>query len=155
MLKKTVLTIVLLTACLWCLVLVASAGSGPPETAQPGGAPSSPPTPSAAGSYALVAPVEALMHLQDYCFGRVRDLVVDEQAEDRFEEMEAQAFGLAELCNLNAYRAEHDDYRNWAMTARDASLKIAAAAKQKDVEQVKSLSRDIQKTCKACHDKYD
>lgn len=141
MAQRTALTLVLLGACIWCMVLVARA-----DSAQQGAA--------AAGDYKPVASVHALMVGQDEQFGKIRELIVDESAEDRFEHLQVAAEILAELCNINAHRAEHDDYREWAAGARSASLELAKAAKSKDAEQFKPLSKQIQIHCRDCHDKY-
>ena len=82
------------------------------------------------------------------------DDATDADAEDRFIRLRAEALILAELCNINAFRAEEDDYRAWAAEARDISLKAAEAAAKRDVDAAKALAREIKTKCRACHDKY-
>jgi len=94
------------------------------------------------------------MEGQEYHFTRIRDLIVDESAEDRLKHLQTEAQILAELCNINAFRATETDYRNWATKARDDSLKVAEAAQAANVNAAKDLVRAIQSSCRSCHDKY-
>ncbi len=141
MLTKTFMTIGLISVCIWGLVLVADAAS--PQDKQ-----------LATGPYKVVAPVNTLMIAQAQHLGQIKDLITDESAEERFETLGAQAFILAELCNLNAFRATKDDYRGWAAEARDKSLALAQAAEKNDDSNFKTLFKEIRTTCKNCHDAY-
>ncbi len=141
MFRKTALTVGLVAGCLWCLFLVARADSA--QGRAPGGDP-----------YKVVASVPSLMYAQAHHFGEFTDLIREADAEDRFLRMRLEALVLAELCNINAFRAEEDDYRAWAVEARDISLQAAEAATKRDVDAVKGFARAIKTKCRACHDKY-
>jgi hypothetical protein len=142
MLRRTTLTVALVASCLWCLLLVARADSAEDAKA------------SASSAYKPVAPVISLMHAQGHHFGRITDLIGDEKAEDRFEHLRHEALILAELCNINAYRAKETDYRDWAAQARDGLVRFAEAASDHDVGEAKTLAREVQSHCRSCHDKY-
>ena len=140
--RRTAMTVGLVAACICGGLLVARAKSA--EDAPPAPLP----------PYKAVAPVEALMHAQDLHFGRIFELIADPKAEHRFKRISDEAFVLAELCNVNAYRATESDYRGWALEARGASLAVAQAASKKDEESIKTTARAVQSTCRSCHDKY-
>ena len=141
MLRKTFLTVGLISVCVWGLVLVANAANAQNE--KPVG-----------GPYKVVAPVPSLMAAQGHHIRQIKDLVTNESAEERFENLENEAYILAELCNINAFRATKDDYRNMAVEAREHSLALALAAKKQDASNFKNLFREIRTTCKNCHDAY-
>ncbi len=142
MFRRTALTVGLAASCLWGLILVAGAANAEDNQAV------------ASKGYKIVAPVEALMDAQAQHFDQLKELILDDEAEDRFRRIRTEAFILAELCNINAYRAEKDDYRGWAEQARDSSLKMVEGAAKKDIGAVKKLTREIQDSCKACHNIY-
>ncbi|MFQ5490114.1 MAG: cytochrome c [Phycisphaerae bacterium] len=141
MLSKTFLTVGLISGCVWGLVLVAQAASVQDERL-------------ATGPYSIVAPVHALMTAQSHHLRQIKDLITNESAEERFENMENHAFVLAELCNINAFRATKADYRAWAVEARDQCLALAQAAEKKDTSRFKGLFKEIRTSCKSCHDQY-
>ncbi|MCP4249533.1 MAG: hypothetical protein GY778_21025 [bacterium] len=141
MIRKTALTVGLVAGCLWCLFSVAGADSAEGQ-------------PHAPDPYKPVAPVSSLMYAQAHHFGEFTDLIREADAEDRFMRMRMEALVLAELCNVNAFRAQEDDYRTWAAEARDVSLQAAEAASKRNADAAKGFARDLKTKCRACHDKY-
>jgi len=135
------MTVGLISVCVWGLVLVADAASAQDKQL-------------ATVPYKVVAPVNTLMIAQAQHLGQMKDLITDESAEERFVKLRVQSFILAELCNLNAFRATKDDYRGWAVEARDKSLDLARAAQKNDDSNFKTLFKEIRTTCKNCHDAY-
>lgn len=102
-------------------------------------------------AYKPVATVHSLMEVQQDYFNALKKAV---NAGEKFDEIEKHALVLAELSNVNAHQKDADDYRNWARTAREQSLKLAGAAKDKNKDLAKSTLRELHTTCGACHDKY-
>ena len=141
MFRRTALTVGLVSACLWGLLLVTGANSAPS-----GGVP--------AEGYQPVAPLSSLMRAQAAHLDRVGHLIHDDRAEDRFTTLRQEADILAELSNINAHRAPTEGYRTWAARARDQSLALARTARQGDAGLVKARTGRLRATCQGCHDAH-
>ena len=82
-------------------------------------------------AYRPVAPVEPLMEAQEDAFNVIKKQLANSEKED-FKLIRRSAFVLAELCNVNHYQNDKTDYKKWAFEARDLSVELAKAAKEKD-----------------------
>lgn len=104
-----------------------------------------------------VMPLLSLMAEQDRHFDNILDLVRDAEAADRFEKMRHEAYALAEMGNINAYHRgalRHQDYRRWATQLREYASQLAGDAERKEAGAFADIAKQINATCKACHDKY-
>lgn len=95
MFRRTALTVGLVAACLWCLLLVARADSA--VNAKAGGR----------EPYRAVAPVQTLMRVQDHHLGRIAELLAADEVEDRFQRVSAIAAGGDTGRYLNVPPPEH------------------------------------------------
>ena len=139
--KRTALSMVLVGGCIWCCGLVQRVYSEEQKA-------------DAGDCYKPVAPPHDLMEAQDQHFEEIKDLL-GQQGARRFRKLSIHANILAELCNVNQYQSEEKDYKNWAIEARDLSLKLAKAGKDKDQDAASELVREIHARCTSCHDKYN
>ena len=101
--------------------------------------------------------LHSLMDEQDRHFDNMLDLLRDANAKKRFARLDHEARALAEMANINGYHKgarEHDDYRNWAAQLKQQAIQFADLAKKKDIAAARKLAGKMNKTCKACHDKY-
>ncbi len=105
-------------------------------------------------AYKPVSPVHPLMEFQDHYFDEIKKMVNASDAKKDFKVVESSAYVLAELCNINSYQQDKEDYKKWAQEARELSLNLAKAAKDKDTDKAKGLYREIHVRCTACHDQY-
>ena len=104
-----------------------------------------------------VMSTHSLMEEQSRHFDNMLDLIRDAKARKRFERLEHEARALAEMANINGYHQrshEHDDYREWAAQLKAQAIQFADLAKKQNVDDAKKLAGQMNKTCKACHDKY-
>ncbi len=142
--RRMLLTVMLVGACVWCVGRVQRANSE--EKAAGGDA-----------GYKPVAPVEALMHAQEYHFKEIRNGLKEAAKEGKdpnFKQVQYHANVLAELCNVNHFQTDKEDYQRWAFEARDLSLELAAAAKEKKGDGFEDSIKKIYTVCTECHDKY-
>ncbi len=102
------------------------------------------------------APVAALMNGQDILFKRMRDNLDKKDAKDRIASIATDAEVLAELANVNFHHQNKADYQGWASTLRDTALALSAEAKKPTADEAKlqTLTKKLDDTCLACHDKY-
>ncbi|MFQ5494472.1 MAG: hypothetical protein ACE5EX_03745 [Phycisphaerae bacterium] len=143
MVRKTVLTITLITGCVWCLALASRADS----------AHSAP----AIGSFKPVATVESLMHGQKHYFKAINRKLRKKNSPKRNGDIAEAAEVLAELANVNRYNKDKDDYRTWATQLRDTALELAREAKKKadaSDDRMQTLLASLKSACGACHDAY-
>jgi hypothetical protein len=143
MYRRVALSLGVIGACAWCLVLVNQADSAEQPSSQ------------APQQYEIVAPVASMMYAQAYHFDQIKELAINEGAENRFPNLRHEAMILAELCNINGYRATEEDYRGWARSAKENCLKVAEAAAKQDVSNIREFIKNIQNACRDCHDKYE
>jgi hypothetical protein len=143
-LGRTMLSLVLVGASVWCLGVVQKVHSEEKEAA------------AKAEGFQPVAPVHDLMEGQEYHYKEI-DKQLKEKGKENFKLVRIHANVLAELSNVNQYQADmakEADYRKWAVEARDLSLALADAAKAKNAEKSHELYREIYTRCTNCHDKY-
>ena len=138
MFRRAALTVGLVWACLWGLLLVAGANSAPTD----GGTDR---------CYQPVAPADSLMRAQARHLERIGELI-DQEAHDRFRALQDDALILAELANVNAGRATNDSCRTWSTRARDQALALARAASRQDLVEVQARAGRLESTCQSCHD---
>lgn len=145
MTRRNLLTTAVLSSAALCLSLIARNGSAQTaESAQP-------------GPFKPVMPLLSLMVEQDRHFDRIIELVRNTDEEERFEKMRHEAYALAEMGNINGYHRgaqRHEDYRQWAGQLRDLALQLAGDAERKSADGFADKAKQINATCKACHDKY-
>lgn len=141
MIRNVVLTVCLLSACAWCLVLVARA-----DSAQ-----------DAPKAFKPVAPLESLMEGQEAQFEQIGELMADKEVRFRTNKIRLAAELLAEFANVNVHHNAKADYQGWAGTVRDLSMALATEAKKgrsADEDKMKELVKQIETNCNACHDVY-
>lgn len=139
--RQTLLSTALVGGCIWCAGLVQKVYSEEKAAA------------AAEPPFKPVSPVEPLMEAQEEQFNAIKKQLSAAGKED-FKAIERYAYVLAELCNVNHYQSEKDDYRKWAFEARDLSVALAKAAKAKEVDKAKDTFKQIYTKCGECHDKY-
>lgn len=152
-LSQTAGLVLVLGGLLWAVTLVQQAYSEEEKPAGRAVPPAGTVEPGLSAPYKPVAPVHDLMEAQDHFFSIIKQQLRARGKED-FKEIRISANVLAELCNVNQFQKDKRDYQEWATEARDASLKLAEAAKAKDAAAAGSLVREIHTSCTACHDKY-
>ena len=141
MIRNVALTVCLLSACVWCLMLVARADSAQdaPKTFKP------------------VAPIESLMEGQEVQFEQIGELIADKEVRFRTNKIRLAGELLAEFANVNIYHVAKEDYQGWATKVRDLSMALAEEAKKRrsaDEDKMKELVKQIETNCNACHDVY-
>ncbi len=102
-------------------------------------------------------PLESLMLQQDRHFGRILDLIRSDDVKDRFRKMRHEALALAEMANINGYHERsrsHADYRQWAAQLKEQAVRLGDLAAAQNIAEAKQLTKQVNNTCKACHDKY-
>jgi hypothetical protein len=109
---------------------------------------------SAGGGFKPVASVHALMEAQEHHFEEIKELLLNESAENRAKNLESEAEILAELANVNFYHKDRRDYQDWAASVRRDAVNLAKAAKAGDNSGMRELYKSINTTCNDCHDKY-
>lgn len=122
------------------------AGNG---QAQPGG--------QAGSGFQPVMPLESLMEEQDRHFEGIVELLKKPDQKDWKAKIQHEALALGEMANINGYHkgaVEHADYKDWAAQLKDQCVKLAAAGRDSKVDDAKNLTKLINGTCQACHDKY-
>lgn len=140
--RRTLLSVVLIGACIWCTGLVRKVYSEEKAAADK------------EDCFKPVAPVHDLMEGQEEHFKAI-DKQLKEKDKANFKVIRISANVLAELCNVNQYQKKEEDYRKWSVEARDLSLQLAKAAKEKDAAKAGELFREIHTRCTSCHDKYN
>ena len=142
MVRRTIVTLVLLACCVWCLAVVARADQAQSHA------------PSLV--FKPAASLHALMSGQVQHFMAIGELIADPGAKGRAGRLRVEAELLAELANVNIYHRDKTDYRGWAAELRDTSLALAAEARKKppDQDRMVSLHAKLKATCGACHDVY-
>lgn len=141
--RNAVLTAALLTACAWCVALVARADT--------------PPAPVKSDGFRPAASIASLMAGQKQQFDALVALAADPAAKGRAHKMHEAAELLAEFGNVNIYHQDAADYREWATALRDLSLQVAVEAKKRDKAdeaKIKDLVKRIDTACNDCHNKY-
>ncbi len=101
--------------------------------------------------------IHSLMKEQDRHFENMLELLRDTSAEKRFKRLTHEAKALAEMANINGYHKgsrKHDDYRAWAAQLKAQANQFAELAKSHNADDAMKLARQMNKTCKSCHDKY-
>lgn len=141
--RQTLLSTTLVGGCIWCVGMVQKAYSEEKAAVSQ----------QQATPYKPVSPVEPLMEAQEDQFNAIKKQLVAAGKED-WKLVQRHAFVLAELCNVNHYQSEKDDYRKWAFEARDLCVELAKAAKAKDAPKAKDLFKQIHTRCGQCHDVY-
>ncbi len=139
MLRRVVLSVVLMAGCIWCLALASRADGNQS---------------AAVGPFKPVAEIESIMHGKNIFFKEITEQLEKPAGEKRNQEMFESAQVLAELANVNRFNKEKDDYRNWATQLRDTALEFAASAKKAEQDKLKNLYQKMKGTCQACHDAY-
>jgi cytochrome c553 len=99
-----------------------------------------------------VSDVLPLMKSQQYHFDEIKKLLGDKEPD--IKKIENHGYALAELCNVNFYQKDKDDYKKWATEAKDLSVALAKAAADKKTDDAQKALRDIHTKCGECHDKY-
>lgn len=143
MIRRLSLTVCLMGACFWCLTLVARGAGAEGATA--------------ASAFKPVASVHSLMEGQDQHFANIMDLLDNPKAKKRAKHIVVEAEVLAELANVNIRNRDKDDYRAWATAVRDKSLELAKEADKgstADEKRLRTIYKQINDTCTACHDMY-
>lgn len=152
--RRTLLTVALVSACVWCLATVQQVYSDEKQQAA-----------DKKACFEPVAPVHDLMEAQGYHFkeitGKIRsrksdpEIKDEKQAKEDFKLMGRHAYILAELANVNQYNKDKEDYGKWAREVRDMCVELAKVAKEENVEKADKLGRAIHAKCGECHDKYE
>jgi hypothetical protein len=142
MFRRTALTVGLVAACFWGLVLVTKADSAPRGQGP------------AAEAYQPVAPLRSLMRAQATHLHRASCLARDDQAEDRFNALLQEAHILAELANVNLSNARSDTHQAWANQAGDHPLALARGVRQRDTTSATARSGALRSTCRRCHETH-
>lgn len=102
------------------------------------------------GMFKPVAPLEDLMSgIEDHF-----KALEKESGNAKSKTLKKDALVLAELFNVAKFHQSQKDYVDWATQARDALLKMPAAATKGDAAALKASVEALGKNCKACHDKY-
>lgn len=104
-----------------------------------------------------VAELESLMHGQETHYKAIAELLKNAAAPKRHHDLHVHAQVLAELANVNRHNKDKEDFRNFATQLRDLALKLAEEAEKAetaDETRLKTLFKDIENTCTACHDVY-
>ncbi len=143
--RRTLLSVMLVGGCIWCLGIVQQVYSEEKAGDKAG-----------AAVYKPVAPVEDIMHAQQYHFGEIRDQFKTKEKDKgpNFKLIRYHANVLAELCNVNHYQKDKGDYKKWADEARDLCLQLAKVAKDKESDKVQAQIKKVHAKCTECHDKY-
>lgn len=138
--RRTILTVMLVGACMVCFFMVPEASSQADAAKKKRGA------------FKPVASVHSLMEAQGYHFGQMKKQI-GSSGESRFNVLKTEAEILAELANVNRYHEDKDDCVRWCDQERDLSLAVAKAAENKDAAKAKKLISQIGKDCcGACHE---
>ncbi len=139
--RKVLAALALGSVCVVCLVAGAGGDGGQ------GGTP----------AFKPVMPVESLMEEQDRHFEAMVDLLRDPSAEDWDHRVRHAALALAEMANVNGYQdlAQREPrYRELAGQLKAQSLRFAELTGGRKVQEARSLAKQINSTCKACHDRF-
>jgi cytochrome c556 len=142
MIRRVVLSVVLMVGCLWCLALAGRADGNQSAVV---------------GPFKPVAEVESIMHGQNIFFKEITEQLEKPAGEKRNKELFESAQVLAELANVNRFNKDKDDYRNWATQLRDTALEFAAGARMNDragEDRMKPLYNRMKGICQSCHDAY-
>lgn len=155
--RRTLLTVALVGACMWCLATVQQVHSDEKQQAAEKA--------EKKACYEPVAPVHDLMEAQGYHFkeitGKIRSRKSDpenkdeRQAKDDYRLLSRHAYILAELANVNQHNSEKEDYTKWAQEVRDMCVELAQAARKQDLKAADTITRAIHAKCGQCHDKYE
>jgi hypothetical protein len=105
-------------------------------------------------AYKSVATVHSIMESQQDHFDEIKKLINATDKGPDFAAVEKHAYVLAEFCNINSYQKDKEDYKKWAVEAKDLSLALAKAAAAKNVADAQKIYRQIHTKCGECHDKY-
>lgn len=145
MIRKNLFTTAALVAAALCLTVIVRLGTAQTDEA------------SEAKGFKPVMPLLSLMAEQDRHFDNILDLVRNAEEADRFEKMRHEAYALAEMGNINAYHRgaeRHQDYRRWAEQLKNLASQLAGEAERKQAGAFADMAKQINATCKACHEEY-
>lgn len=96
--------------------------------------------------------LEYLMYAADFANEEI--VYYSTRPKPSFDRIETFASLIAEIGNINRYNAPKKDYLDWTTTQVDLGKQLAAAARAKDLEKVKTVHQQLLNNCNACHDKY-
>ncbi len=140
MVRRVVLTVVLLGGCVWCVTLVARAGNGRAASAE-----------TTARS---AASLRSLMNGQARHLEAIGALLDDPSAEDRAKRLVIEAELLAELARASDPHLEESDHHNRAAEHRAATRELAAEARRtdpSDPDRITALREKVAASCTGCH----
>lgn len=115
------------------------------------------PTDPPPGVFKPAMPLEALMEEQGHHFERLTELVRNEQEPERLKKLQHEALVLAEMANVNGYHegaVVNQDYKDWTLQMKAQALTLAQLAAEDKKDALRDAVKQLNATCKACHDKY-
>ena len=142
MVRRVVLTVVLLGGCVWCVTLVARAGNGRAASAET--ATRSP------------ASLRSLMNGQAQHLETIGALLADPNAEDRAKRLVIEAELLAELARASGPLLKGIDHHDRALEHRAATRELAVEARRTDPSdpgRIAALHQKVAASCTGCHAK--
>ena len=142
MVRRVVLTVVLLGGCVWCVTLVARAGNGWAASAE--------------ATARSAASLRSLMNGQAQHLEKIEALLDDPRVEDRAKRLVVEAELLAELARASAPHLEESDHHNRVAKHLAATRELAAEARRtdpSDLERIAALHEKVTASCTGCHAK--
>lgn len=140
MVRRAILTVALLTGCVWCLTLVAHTDRSPPASTDAASSPT--------------ASLPSLMQGQARHIEAMSALLARPDTPDRANAVAVEAELLAELAGASGRHRDAVGFRERARALRGAALDLAAEVrglKCPDEGRITLLFERLTGTCGACH----